>query len=230
MGLQDIEQLIQESLDDQRLSRGERKTLRRALEDMDPSIDQRSELLSKAFAAAEAALPQRSQHEVLEWLKHVSRQLLTASAPEGTMAEALFEPHQDCGARLVSLLDRSRSDVQICVFTITDNSVSGAILGAHKRGVKVRIITDPDKALDRGSDVARLQDAGIPVRVDHASDHMHHKFALFDGKIVVTGSYNWTRGAAERNLENIVISDDSRFVGPFRDEFERLWQVLSLDG
>ena len=227
MGLQDIEQLIQESLDDQRLSRGERKALRHALQEEDPSVDQRSELLSKAFAAAEAALPQRSQHEVLDWLKDVSRQLLTASAPQATLAEALFEPHQDCGARLVSLLDRSRSDVQICVFTITDNSVSGAILGAHKRGVKVRIITDPDKALDRGSDIARLQSAGIPVRVDHASDHMHHKFALFDGKIVVTGSYNWTRGAAERNLENIVISDDTRLVGPFRDEFERLWQVLS---
>lgn len=229
MGPQEIERLFHQSLDDHRLSRGERKTLRQALANAGPSRQQRIELMSKAAAAALEALPQRSQHEVLDWLSEVGKALIASEPPAAKLAEAWFEPHQNCAARIISLLDRSRSDVRICVFTITDNNVSGAILGAHKRGVNVRIITDPDKALDRGSDIVRLQEAGIPVRVDHASDHMHHKFAVFDGDVAVTGSYNWTRGAAERNLENIVVTDDARLVKPFRDEFERLWDVLSLE-
>ena len=52
---------------------------------------------------------------------------------------------------------------------------------------------------------------------------MHHKFALFDRMLLVNGSYYWTRSAAERNEENLVVSDDPRLVGSFQAEFEKLW-------
>jgi phosphatidylserine/phosphatidylglycerophosphate/cardiolipin synthase-like enzyme len=55
---------------------------------------------------------------------------------------------------------------------------------------------------------------------------MHHKFAVFDGSLALTGSYNWTRGAARDNEENLVISDAPRFVEAFQGEFERLWRQL----
>ena len=109
------------------------------------------------------------------------------------------------------------------MFTITDDRIADAILEAHHRGVKVRIISDDDKSFDRGSDIQRLRDANVSLRVDHSPHHMHHKFAVFDGRLAVTGSYNWTRGAAERNHENLVILDDPRIVPRFVDEFERLW-------
>lgn len=230
MGPRDIERMFSQTLEDQRLSRAERQALRNVLQEVDPSPRKRSELLTRAFGVAQRALSESADRRVLDWLQEVSKLLVVAAPERPRLAEALFEPHQDCGARIISLLDRSRSDVQICVFTITDNAVAGAILGAHRRGVNVRIITDGDKAEDRGSDIARLQAQGVPVRSDFASDHMHHKFAVFDGKILITGSYNWTRGAAERNLENIAVCDDQRLVRPYRSEFERLWEVLELGG
>jgi phosphatidylserine/phosphatidylglycerophosphate/cardiolipin synthase-like enzyme len=52
---------------------------------------------------------------------------------------------------------------------------------------------------------------------------MHHKFAIFDGIYLVTGSYNWTRTAASFNEENIVVSSDRRLIGDFRKTFESLW-------
>lgn len=228
MGPRDIERLFSQTLEDQRLSRGERQALRAVLQEVDPTPRKRSELLTRAFGVAQRALSSSADRRILDWLQEVSKLLVTTTQSKPRTADALFEPHDDCAARIISLLDRSRSDVQICVFTITDNSVVGAILGAHRRGVNVRIITDGDKAEDRGSDIARLKAEGVPVRADFASDHMHHKFAVFDGKILVTGSYNWTRGAATRNLENIVVCDDSRLVKPFRDEFARLWDVLAV--
>ena len=57
---------------------------------------------------------------------------------------------------------------------------------------------------------------------------MHHKFAVFDGRTAVTGSYNWTRSAARVNQENLVVSDDPRLVKPLVEEFERLWEKFSI--
>ena len=89
---------------------------------------------------------------------------------------------------------------------------------------------DPESirpSLDLGSDVMRLSDAGIEVRFDVDPNHMHHKFALFDRRLLVTGSYNWTRGAAEGNYENIVVTDDPRLVKQFGKEFDRLSELFA---
>ena len=117
--------------------------------------------------------------------------------------------------------------MDICVFTITDDRVATAILAAHRRGVKLRVVTDDDKAHDKGSDVFELADAGIEVRVDQSEHHMHHKFAVFDRSIVVTGSYNWTRSAAQSNAENILVSDDGRLVAPYQRVFDEMWASLA---
>jgi phosphatidylserine/phosphatidylglycerophosphate/cardiolipin synthase-like enzyme len=55
---------------------------------------------------------------------------------------------------------------------------------------------------------------------------MHHKFAVFDASLVLTGSYNWTRGAAIENEENVIVSGDPRHVTAFSRAFERLWKRL----
>jgi phosphatidylserine/phosphatidylglycerophosphate/cardiolipin synthase-like enzyme len=55
---------------------------------------------------------------------------------------------------------------------------------------------------------------------------MHHKFAIFDGGLLVNGSFNWTRSAAEWNSENLLLTTDPALVAAFRREFDRLWQAL----
>ncbi len=52
---------------------------------------------------------------------------------------------------------------------------------------------------------------------------MHHKFALFDERLLATGSYNWTRSAADKNQENLLVTGDPRLVTPYAELFERLW-------
>jgi phosphatidylserine/phosphatidylglycerophosphate/cardiolipin synthase-like enzyme len=113
------------------------------------------------------------------------------------------------------------------VFTVTDDRISDAMLAAHKRGVRLRVITDNDKAFDLGSDVQRLGAAGVAVRVDRTQFHMHHKFALFDGRRLLNGSYNWTRGAARDNEENVVVTDDAALIAAFQGTFDQLWERLA---
>ena len=58
---------------------------------------------------------------------------------------------------------------------------------------------------------------------------MHHKFAIFDKGVILTGIYNWTRGAASNNEENLILSNDRRLLTAFRGEFERLWKLFEAN-
>lgn len=151
-----------------------------------------------------------------------------AGASHGGVAEAHFSPGETCLQSIRAQFARARKTVDVCVFTITDDRIAGFVLDAHRRGVKVRIITDNDKALDEGSDIGRLARAGVPVRQDLTEYHMHHKFAVFDQKVMLTGSYNWTRGAANFNAENIVVTDEPRLLKAFGAQFEELWAKYAI--
>ncbi len=229
--LRELEDIFAKTVADRRLSRAERRALRAVFDELDPTPEERAAYLGRAFAAASEALSRRADRQVLDWLLAVAKIVaLPAGRRPGLpaeTAEALFEPRQDCAARLRSLIARSVASLEICVFTITDDSLARAILDAHRRGLRVRVTTDYEKSLDRGSDVERLQRQGVAVRFDQSPDHMHHKFALFDRRLVVTGSYNWTRSAARNNHENIVVSDDGRLLQAFGAEFDRLWAAFA---
>jgi phosphatidylserine/phosphatidylglycerophosphate/cardiolipin synthase-like enzyme len=56
---------------------------------------------------------------------------------------------------------------------------------------------------------------------------MHHKYAVFDGKTAVSGSYNWTRSASRHNHENLILTDDKRLITAFEGSFQQLWSELS---
>jgi phosphatidylserine/phosphatidylglycerophosphate/cardiolipin synthase-like enzyme len=144
----------------------------------------------------------------------------------GSLAEVWWSPGDDCLEAIYRRIDDADRRIDVCVFTITDDRLAQALLAAHRRGVAIRVITDNDKAEDEGSDVHRLHRAGLEVRVDRTEYHMHHKFAVFDGRYALTGSYNWTRGAARNNEEHIVVTDDPRLVEPLASGFERLWRSL----
>ncbi|MCP4012352.1 MAG: DUF1669 domain-containing protein [Phycisphaeraceae bacterium] len=63
-------------------------------------------------------------------------------------------------------------------------------------------------------------------KTDKTDAHMHHKFAIIDGKALINGSFNWTVSATERNQENLVISREAGLVKQFKTEFNRLWKTF----
>jgi phosphatidylserine/phosphatidylglycerophosphate/cardiolipin synthase-like enzyme len=213
------------TLDDLRLSRAERQGLAEVLADLtsDRDLDLVRDL---AFSLARQRTRGASVHQVLEWLEAVMRVVAGARdrPPDPDRLEVWFSPGTRCGARIVELIRASASSLDACVFSITDDRISRALLAAHRRGVAVRVITDDAKVGDLGSDIIDLADRGVPVAVDDGPAHMHHKFAVFDRRLVVTGSYNWTRSAATENYENVVVSADPGLVERFAVEFDRLWR------
>jgi cardiolipin hydrolase len=225
MDQQKLRTMFDQTLEDRRLSRSERRALKAVLDELSPTPEERLAYIGRAFDAARAATPDHRYREIFGWLEDLVKTLYPEDVP--SVGEACFAPHQDCVGKLRGLLDAAEISVDICVFTITDDRIVRSVLAAHRRGVGVRVISDDEKALDRGSDIYRLKDSGVQVRTDDSPDHMHHKFAILDRRLLVNGSYNWTRSASERNNENISVSDDQHLVGLFRQEFERLWDAFA---
>jgi phosphatidylserine/phosphatidylglycerophosphate/cardiolipin synthase-like enzyme len=223
MNPDEMDEILRSTLEDHRLSRSERRALREVVADARLSTRERAAFRAQAFSLARGEIEARDDRAaVMEWLEDVVRVL---GPKESGMpnSKAAFSPGEHCLRMILSLIRNSMKCMDICVFTVTDDRISDALLDAHRRGRRIRLVTDDDKSEDRGSDIDRLERAGIPVRTDRTEHHMHHKFALFDARTLLTGSYNWTRSAAANNQENLIVTDDQTLVAAFVDTFERTW-------
>ena len=227
MNREEIAQTLSQSLDDRNLSRGERKALGELIA-QEPDVSLWRPL---AFEAAIEAIGHPDARSVLEWLDDLLRLLPSPASSEGGTAqnpvsEVYFSPGDACTSAIIRQLRSARRQVELCVFTITDDRITDAILEAHDRGVVVRLITDDEKSGDLGSDIDRLRKAGIATRIDRTEAHMHHKFALIDGARLLNGSFNWTRAAARENEENLMVLSDKGLIAQFSRQFEAMWLFL----
>ena len=223
-----LDRILKKTLEDFKLSRSEKNVLQRTLEELGADDQQRAYFRHRAFELARAEVPGPQSHGVLDWLEAIVKVLDASASNEASddRSEAFFSPGDNCPRAITGLLNRAQKSVDICVFTISDNRISDVIVETRERGVEVRIISDNDKAADLGSDIERFERVGVQVAVDQSEYHMHHKFAVFDKRITLTGSYNWTRSAAEYNEENILVTHDPHIARRFQEEFDRLWKKL----
>ncbi|XP_053327384.1 mitochondrial cardiolipin hydrolase [Spea bombifrons] len=134
-------------------------------------------------------------------------------------------PHTDTAlCRLLRLLLGAQRSLEVCVFTVSSQPLARAVLQLHHRGVRVRVISDSDYMASHGSQIGVLRQEGVVVRHNQSEGYMHHKFAILDKSVVITGSLNWTVQAVHTNKENVLISDDQAYVQAYLEEFERLWE------
>lgn len=182
------------------------------------------ELQSIIISVSQKHLTNSTVHDSVFRMLHELLEIVLSARFTVQHSTVLFSPEDDCTEMLIDFIKSSEKKIEICVFTITDDRIANAILSAHSHRKKIRIITDQEKAYDSGSDIRKFAHAGIPVKVDITSQHMHNKFAIADDSLVLTGSFNWTRTAAEHNRENILITPDEYIVHSFVKQFNYLWQ------
>jgi phosphatidylserine/phosphatidylglycerophosphate/cardiolipin synthase-like enzyme len=144
-----------------------------------------------------------------------------------SVRETCFSRVERCDVLLISLINRANRSVYVAVYSFTRDSLATALISAKERGVEVRVVIERERAYEQGSEYPRLKSAGVDVRLDGNPNLMHHKFMVIDGYIVVTGSYNWSSAAEDRNDENIVVILDRDVAQRFVQEFERVWQMAS---
>lgn len=126
-------------------------------------------------------------------------------------------------SRLLRHILSASTSLDLCIFSFSNMALSRAVLLLHSKGVAIRVVTDKDYSAITGSQIGVLRKAGICVRSGENCTHMHHKFAVVDSRLLITGSLNWTLTAVQNNMENILITEATDLVKPFIKEFHRLW-------
>ncbi|NOT76278.1 MAG: DUF1669 domain-containing protein [Cyclobacteriaceae bacterium] len=221
--MEEIISQFQKSIADGMISKQEKDALRKLVVEQAPDQDKINFLRSKMFEIANEKITPENYKFILEWVKNINSTLNSRSSEK---SEAYFSPGETCRNSIINHINSATGNLKICVFTISDDVITSAILAAHKRNVAIRILTDNDKLLDIGSDITTLSKAGISIRIDNTPNHMHHKFMIIDDESLITGSYNWTRSAAMYNHENIIVTTEGGLVREFKEQFEKLWNGM----
>ncbi|XP_012271667.1 mitochondrial cardiolipin hydrolase isoform X2 [Orussus abietinus] len=131
--------------------------------------------------------------------------------------------------KIMSHLKSAMKSLDVCMYMLTHQDLSKCIVDALGRRVVVRVIVDATMAENQASQVLLLRRAGVRVRTKQSEFLMHHKFALIDGRILITGSTNWTSQAVFGNFDNVLVTNRREFVSPFAEEFDRMWNILDSE-
>ena len=124
--------------------------------------------------------------------------------------EYAFTPGDDAAGLIVRTIDAARLQVLVQAFSFTHRDIADALVRANRRGLDVQIIADREQTESMASTAMQsLLDAGLPVFMDAEHASAHNKVIVIDqgGKqpALITGSFNFTFSAQNRNAENVLI-------------------------
>ena len=142
-----------------------------------------------------------------------------------TSWEVAFSPKGGATNHIINWLDKSNSSVCAAIYSFTNNDISGAFIRAKQRDVNITISMDKEQLNIQGSEYQTLKNANISVRVDRRSGLLYDKYMVIDGKVVVTGSYNWTVNAEDTNRENLIILQDPALASLYLKNCQDIWQA-----
>jgi phosphatidylserine/phosphatidylglycerophosphate/cardiolipin synthase-like enzyme len=157
------------------------------------------------------------------------------ASPGAARVEAYFTPGDDVAGVIAGRIGEARQTVQVQAYLFTHRGIAAALAKAARRGVKVELVGDARQHESGGLPVVKsLARAGVGVWLSGDYAAFHNKVVLVDAgtpsAVVITGSYNFTQAAQEKNAENVVVISGSpeaarRFARNFarhRDAASRL--------
>lgn len=116
-----------------------------------------------------------------------------------------FSPQGGATAAIVRELQAARHHVWVQAYSFTSAPIAKAILDAHTRGVKITAVLDKSNQTDKYSAATFLTNAGIAVLIDAEHAIAHNKVIVIDDRTVLTGSFNFSTAAEEKNAENLLV-------------------------
>lgn len=148
-------------------------------------------------------------------MKSLLLALLLATVAGATEIKVFFSPNGGCSEAIVSELNKAKTGVLVQAYSFTSPSIAKALVDAHKRGVWVQVVLDKSQQTEKYSAADFLKNAGIPTFIDHKHAIAHNKVMVIDGRVVLTGSFNFTKAAEEKNAENLLVITDPAVVAKY---------------
>jgi len=148
---------------------------------------------------------------------------ITISISTLAKTEVYFSLYDNPQKVIIKNINQAEAFINIAMYIFTDREIALPLVKARERGVKVRLYLDKEQVDYKYSQSRFLVQKGIKIRISTNNYIMHNKFAIIDNRILLTGSYNWTFSANNRNDENLMVIDDPEIIEVFQNQFVNLW-------
>ena len=174
------------------------------------------------------AVVQKYRDEVLEVLGEKKH---SVDGGQATEAIALhFSPEEKLDAVISERIAAASESVDVAMFTLTSGPVADALIAAQKRGVRVRVVTERKQAESTPIDEKIAASGALVIQAaNHVGEFsaMHHKYAVIDGHLVITGATNWTYSGTRQNEEDLLVADIPELAAQYRKSFADLLHVYT---
>ena len=144
-----------------------------------------------------------------------------------------FVPAEDFATRSVPFYDKETQRIDVIMYKITEPRHADGLIRAVRRGIPVRVITEPDRYRNPANvwqayHVDRMYMAGVQIRIRAHEGFLHQKNTLlYSQGLTIYGSSNWTEDSNSVQYEHNYFTTKPWFFAWFRDNFERKWNNLT---
>lgn len=146
----------------------------------------------------------------------------TGISINGNDIKAFFSPDDDVESIINDLVRSATISVHFMAFSFTSDTIGDAMVAMHQKGVTITGVMEKVGSSTKYSEYAKMKSAGIGVSLDKNPFLMHHKIIIIDGRIVIIGSFNFTKNANELNDENIIIIENAAIAQCYIQECIKL--------
>lgn len=135
--------------------------------------------------------------------------------PDTGKLNICFTPPSGCGSLVAQEISKAAKNIYVQAYGLTSNSIIYQLKAARGRGVEVFVLLDDGNLSNNESVYQELKDAGISVYMDKMPGIAHNKVIIIDGVKVLTGSFNFTDAADNRNAENLLLIEDKDIASQY---------------
>lgn len=150
-----------------------------------------------------------------------ARDISRPRAVDSSSIAVYFSPHGGCTEAVADALRGAKSEILVQAYSFTSAPIAKALVAAHKRGVNIEVILDKSQRSQKYSSADFVAHAGIPTYIDSAHAIAHNKVMVIDKEMVITGSFNFTKAAEEKNAENLLVIRSKALADKYRENWER---------
>ncbi|WP_228197930.1 phospholipase D-like domain-containing protein [Poseidonibacter antarcticus] len=120
---------------------------------------------------------------------------------------------------ILRLIKKSKNNISIAMYNFSYKKFAKELISSSKDGVEVTIILDKSKITKNDKIYKYLKSNGINIKI--ADKKMHMKIAIFDEKIAVLGSINWTKESFKDNYEVVLFTKDKKTINKMLNYLNR---------
>lgn len=140
--------------------------------------------------------------------------------------EVAFSPKNGATNTIIKAIHEAKKTVLVSAYSFTSKDIAKALLDIKKRGVDVKIILDKSQVTQKYSSATFFANQGFDMHIDIKHAIYHDKVMIIDDKTVITGSFNFTKAAEEKNAENVlIIRDNPKLAKLYTQDWWHNWNI-----